>query len=557
MQKSCVKCAQKFEITDEDLKFYDKVSPVFADKKYLIPPPTLCPDCRLQLRLAFRNERKLYIGRCDMSGKEIISMYAPGKKFKVYDQNEWWSDKWDPLSYGMEFDFRRPFKEQFRQLYSEVPHVSLYNNMAENSYYTNFTLKIKNSYLIYGGANNQDCLYGKFITGCKDCVDSLSLYNCELCYEVSASENCYNCKFVTNCRNCVDCFMIQDCQACKNCIACFGLRKKEYYILNKFVGKEEYEKINYQLNDLSRQDIEIYRSKLNALKAKLPHIQAHLYSCDNCTGDMVFNSRNCFNAFDSKECEDCKYIAFTPKGISSQDCTFNSPAGVEFCYLTCSTVGVRESMGTFLLWFGNRNFYSMECHNCNDLFGCVGLRGKKHCIFNKQYAPEEYEQKVAEIIHHMQITGEWGEYFDISCSPFAYNETIANEYYPLSKEAAIKLGAVWKDEDQINLYQGEIIKIPENIKTITDDFTKKILTCTSCSKNYRIIDQELRYYRKNNLPVPAFCPDCRHRARLALRNPLKLWSRSCAKCKEPIQTSYAPDRPEIVYCESCYLKEVY
>jgi hypothetical protein len=44
MEKSCKNCQQAFEITDEDLKFYEKVSPVFGGKKYLIPEPSLCPE---------------------------------------------------------------------------------------------------------------------------------------------------------------------------------------------------------------------------------------------------------------------------------------------------------------------------------------------------------------------------------------------------------------------------------------------------------------------------------------------------------------------------------
>jgi hypothetical protein len=29
------------------------------------------------------------------------------------------------------------------------------------------------------------------------------------------------------------------------------------------------------------------------------------------------------------------------------------------------------------------------------------------------------------------------------------------------------------------------------------------------------------------------------------------------KCEVEFETSYAPDRPEIVYCEKCYQQEVY
>ena len=59
-----------------------------------------------------------------------------------------------------------------------------------------------------------------------------------------------------------------------------------------------------------------------------------------------------------------------------------------------------------------------------------------------------------------------------------------------------------------------------------------------------------------SIPVPQLCPNCRHFARLAQRTPIKLFDRKCAKCGKEIETSYSPDRPEIVYCEECYRQEV-
>jgi len=92
--KSCKHCGVSFDITDKDLEFYEEVSPSFPSpnslesglKKYLIPSPTLCPDCRAKRRMSFRNERKLYKRKCDFSGKDIISIYSPDKSYKVYNQ---------------------------------------------------------------------------------------------------------------------------------------------------------------------------------------------------------------------------------------------------------------------------------------------------------------------------------------------------------------------------------------------------------------------------------------------------------------------------------------
>lgn len=135
--KICRHCQTSFPITDKDMEFYEKVSPTFGSppdkggrgvKKFLIPPPTLCPDCRQQRRLSFRNERKLYKRKCDATGKDIVSIYSPDKPFKVYHQDYWWSDAWDPMDYGREFDFERSAMEQMGELLREVPRPSLLNS---------------------------------------------------------------------------------------------------------------------------------------------------------------------------------------------------------------------------------------------------------------------------------------------------------------------------------------------------------------------------------------------------------------------------------------------
>ena len=114
--KICRQCSTDFPITDRDIEFYSKVSPTFLGKKYHIPSPTLCPDCREQRRLAFRNERKLYRRKCDATGNDIISIYSPESKFTIYSQEYWWGDAWDPIEYGKEFDLTRSAIDQFREL---------------------------------------------------------------------------------------------------------------------------------------------------------------------------------------------------------------------------------------------------------------------------------------------------------------------------------------------------------------------------------------------------------------------------------------------------------
>ncbi len=80
---------------------------------------------------------------------------------------------------------------------------------------------------------------------------------------------------------------------------------------------------------------------------------------------------------------------------------------------------------------------------------------------------------------------------------------------------------------------------------------------SNCTQFFKIIPQELAFYRSRKLALPRHCHNCRHHRRLAQMNSFQLWQRQCAKCAGNMQTTYAPERPEKIYCENCYLQETY
>jgi len=100
-------------------------------------------------------------------------------------------------------------------------------------------------------------------------------------------------------------------------------------------------------------------------------------------------------------------------------------------------------------------------------------------------------------------------------------------------------------------------QIPEDIQDVNDDIVDEVLSCQKCGKNYRFTPQEIEFHRKLNFALPRKCPECRYLERISFRAPKKLFKRDCMKCGKAIQTTYAPNRPETVYCGECYLKEIY
>ena len=188
----CASCSQKFEIKESDLKFYEDIAPVFNGKKYIIPAPNLCPIDRQRQRLAFRNLRNLYYRKCDLTGEKILSCYDENTIQPVYNSKDWWSDKWDPLKYGREYDFSRTFFEQFEELYKEVPVLHHYVINSENCDYMNGAANCKDCYLCFNMDFCEKCYYLSDAKYCTSTVDCYGMVKSELCYECVNCENCYS-----------------------------------------------------------------------------------------------------------------------------------------------------------------------------------------------------------------------------------------------------------------------------------------------------------------------------------------------------------------------------
>lgn len=552
MTKTCSQCQTAFEITDQDLAFYTKMD---------VPPPTLCPECRQQRRLVWRNERHLYNRKCDLCRKEIVAVFAPDTPYTVYCRECWWSDKWDARTFGRDFDFSRPFFEQFDELMHQTPLLFSHNLDSVNSDYNNWTSYLKNCYLMTSSNYSEDCYYGRLVNNGKNCVDCISVYNSELCYESVECYNCYNCAFCKNSQNCRDSYFLENCIGCSDCFGCVNMRQKQYCFLNEQLSKEAYFKKLKEFNMGNAALVEKAQTFFKAHRLKFPMRYFIGENNDDISGNDLQNCKNAQTCFDCKDIQDCKFCYQLQESRDCYDVMTWGRTG-ELMYEVQAT-GDRAYNNRFTSTCrGSKDItYCMMAMFSSNLFGCVSIQKGEYCILNKQYTKEEYEETVPRIIEHMKATKEWGEFFPMNLSPFAYNESIAQDYFPLPVGAADRRplhGIIrWKEEDLTNRYQGPTIQLPNHIQDVSEEITKQILTCEQCHKNYKIISQELRFYRSRNLPAPKKCPECRFLNRRQKINPRRLWDRTCMKCNVPIKTSYAPERKEIVYCEKCYQETVY
>lgn len=556
MSSSCAVCGQNFTISAEETGLRRNLETVL--KVGALPEPIHCPDCLIQRKMLWRNERSLYKRKSDMSDKEIISIYPQTAPFPVYERSEWWSDNWDALSYAQEFDFSKSFNEQFTALQKKVPRAALNGENNENSDYCNSVISCKDCYLCFSCYYNESLLYCYFTLHSKNSVDCNSCNNIEQCYECIDCNNSYSCSWCQLSHNCNDCAYLYDCRGCTSCFGCVGLRQKSYCFFNEQLSKDEYMKRVQEIDtsDYSKQS-EI-KQPLQKLILAHPHLYSAQDKTENCTGDNLFQCKNCHQAFQAYTSQDCLYLQDAEDITNSLDAYH---VGWSTALYDCYSSSHLQTSAFFAqCWNGNDLFYCDSCFSCSSCFGCVGLKSKKHCILNRQYTKEEYEALLPKIVEHMRKSNEWGHFFDASLSPYAYDESLAQEYFPLTKEEATKQGFRWADYESPSPTAQKIIPasaLPAKLSDVPDDILNWAIECAITKKPFRITKQELTFYREHKLPIPRRHPAQRHTDKMAQRNPRKLFNRHCDNCKKEIWTPYAPDRPEIIYCETCYLQAVY
>ena len=176
----CQNCQKEFTIEPEDFTFYKKIK---------VPAPTWCPECRMIRRMNWRNERSLYKRKCGLTGKNIVSCFSEDSGITVYNNKDWFSDKWNPMDYGRNYDFNKPFFKQFRELLTKVPMPATFiDAQSVNSEYCNHAESMKNCYLSFGALDDEEVNYCDKVSASKEVYDSLVAAKSELAYQLISAD---------------------------------------------------------------------------------------------------------------------------------------------------------------------------------------------------------------------------------------------------------------------------------------------------------------------------------------------------------------------------------
>jgi hypothetical protein len=553
--KTCQNCKTNFVIGPEDFDFYRKID---------VPAPTFCPQCRMQRRFAFRNQRKLFKRKCSHSGKEIFSMHNDRVLFPVYEREVWFSDVWDPMDYGIDFDFSRPFFEQFRELSNTVPRPARSIVRLENSDYSNNATDLKNCYLVFNSNHCEDCMYGINNNDSKACIDCLYIFDCENCYQSVFLDHCNKVNYSLSCHDSFNLWFSKNCNGCHDCFGCVNLRNKSYCIWNEQYSREEYEKNLQSMRVNEYEQREILRKKAQDFWQTFPVKYTEMLKSYNSTGGYIYNSENVRDSYlvsGGKDLRHCQFLS-VPTSSDSYDVAIWGN-NVQESYESF-VVGGGVSRVKFSL-YSYENVHDLEycdsCHQSSYLFGCVGLRHKQYCIFNKQYTQQEYEELVPKIRKHMNDmvykdsmgnVYSYGEFFPAEFSSVPYNISLAQEFFPQNEQQVKERGYLWESETIPPYTVTQKAKeLPNTIAEVTDDILQDVIASEESNKVYRITNAELSFYRNFNIPLPRTHYEERYEMLRTHMLPPKLYKRTTEDGIE-VMTSFAPDRVEKIYSEEGY-----
>jgi len=499
-------------------------------EKFHISQLAYCFHCSWQRKMQWQNEYQVYRRSCSATGKNIISIFSEDTAFPVFERKYWLSDKWEVPK--LEYDPKKSFLEQYFELSKLAPRP--HNNQVNtvNSEYAHLIFDSKDCYLSFQAFECEKLLYCYRSIKLKESMNCFFCSNSELLYESVNCNKCYNLNFSQDCSGCSDSSFLFDCRNCSHCFLSWNLRSKQYCILNKQFTKDEYER-EIRKFDLSnweylKEALELFeKNKKNFIKRA-----TYIINSENCTGDFLINCNNCHNSFFTDDSQNSSNIM---RGTLMKS-VYDSVVGglIEMGYNLLQPGWLYKAAYTISCNNGNEIYFSEYCDSCTECVGCIGLRGGKFCILNKPYSEKEYFVLKEQILSEL-MNKKGDDFFDPLKSPFKYEETIADLYFP-------------KERQMNSILPQKFVKLE-----VQD---QNIQLCCSCQKPFNIIDREIKFSHDKKVLLTGECFKCRIRRLARSYSIIQTETTACANCKKDILSSFSKSY-EKIYCEECYLQTVY
>ena len=587
--RTCKWTREEFPVFEEEKEILEKVSYHFP-----ISVSELSPDSRIRALLMWRNERNFYKRKCSATGKDIMSIFPTNYPSPVYHFKEYDSDRWNPHEYGIEYNDDKSLLIQIERFFNTVPkrNLNLTGETMENCDYCNYGFYSKNCYMCQVALMSEQCFYSNSPYESKYNFDCYFNEKCEISYESTYCINSYKtfyCDFVENSNECYFCTNLNNSEYC---IWCVWISDRKYCVFNKQVSEAEFyntlEKIFY-----SYESLESFKREYQKFKEDFSKLSVKNIGAEHAIWNTIRFAKNITSSYGVIDAEDVFHswiIGLNSNNILSSTHGWSNSSNIY--QNVWFSESIQSAFNSF--WTGKNCFYTYDCRHCEDCLFCIWLISKKYCIFNIQYSEDEYKDISRKVIDGAKDEWFWWNFLSPYVSLFPYNDTIANDFYPVEEvryldqnkqvlkieqkdkkgtgivyvldptseisEAFLdlwgeeKISITWRTKDTQSTTAQTMNSIlardmPE-ISDIDDSTENLVVSCEQSGKIFRIIKEELAFYKQYNIPLPRKHPEIRYKYRFESTPKNTFFLRKCIECWSSVLSVWERDK---IICENCSL----
>ena len=554
-EQICALLGEKWNRTEEEIGWY---------RKFNVPPLPYAPNTFRKWMAYYDLGYQFWWNKHFDTGKPVLSFHHPATGIRVLPDVEWHARDFSDIQ--SDYDAQKPFFSQLQKLQHRVPMLATFNTEIPQNSIALFTFGDKDSLFTFACRS----IRAYYSAGGMDIEDSSLVFlgaKITQSHWTGHSHNLHKCFYVRESMDCLESAFLFDCRNCEYCFGATNRRNKKYLWFNEQLSKAEWEKRRATV-DLGRRDIlEAWQKKFDDLvlhEAVWP--ENFNTNTNQSSGEYLTNAVRCVECFDSEDAPTdnfrCDWMFGVTNGnaynwgtINNSDCYCNvsSPQSnrTKFCY-RCPRMEDSEYC-----------FMSSDCQNC---FGCVGLKRKKFCIFNKQYTEAEYWKRMDELKCAMLDRKEYGMFFPVELSSTYVPESGAVNYCGATPEEIEKMGGLRFDPtaegatgegriDPTKVRQAS--EIPNSIDDLTDAWVGVPIYDLEAKRTFSFHKAEIEHYRALRIAPSTKhfirrLRDVAHSGQMA-----QLDHAACAQCSKDMLVSRSIRYPNRrILCNSCYLKHI-
>ena len=556
----------------EDFPLYDLEKKIL--KRHWFKDTEICAFCNFRMQWGYFNDKNLYHRKDDFSGENIISIHHPEFPWKVMEVKKYIKKISDDLWLEYWLDIWENIIEDYKKLNMWFPRASrLVYPWVENSEYSSHIWWWKNLYLTYCAFMDVEDIYYslRVIWTCQDVYNSYNIVDtCSNIYSSAVISKSYDIFYSYNVVNSQNIWFWKDMNNCQDCIFSCNEVNSRYKVFNTQYTKEEYEKIKLdimtRIKDPKQFDFLVKKYE-DFLEENYIGQGVNINRCEQVTWEATFDSKNTINSFGCNAMEDC--INVWNWWDNADDHNKNIINSSEFG-TDCENViwsysfgcGIYNVFFSSTIQSNSKNiYYCDDIETCEEMMFCIGLKKKKYCILNKQYTKDQYFELKEKIIKNLQEKWLWWEAITWDISDFAYNDSMAYDYFQIHKviyanwreqiinknvngvvtvlsddfisDAILdlwwneKINIKWRTKDvevnvpkwMISIHANDLPKIDKVDKSILE----KAIICEETGRPFRIVKRELEFLKKKWLPLPRIHHSRRIEKLLSIRPTGKLY----------------------------------